>query len=190
MSTVKTAFGGGIPLVNLDEVAPIPCCFVLKLPDKLTPSDITDRFSEAMILDHVLDLQTLHADCLVLTNNASRELVLRVTPSIGYASMDTSDLDACLCTVLASLLLLRQSPLGLRQLLFICGKELGVAYCFTRREYHHRLEAQIKPNFLLHWSQMLDILFYQERDKVSIGAIFGDGDRCRGASTWQRSRPM
>src|SRR6266849_2438894 len=153
MSTVKAALGGGIPLVDLDEVPSVPCCLVFQLPDKLTPSHIRDGFRKAMVLDHVLDLQTLHAYCLVLTNNASRELVLIVTPSIGYASMDTSDLDACLRTVLASLLLLRQSPLGLRQLLFICGKELGVAYCFTRREYNHRLEAQIKPNFLLHWSQ-------------------------------------
>ena len=44
MSTVKTAFGGGIELVDLDKRTPIPDRFVLQLADELSPSHIADSF--------------------------------------------------------------------------------------------------------------------------------------------------
>src|SRR2546426_8695622 len=90
MATVKAAFGGRIPLVNLDKGSSIPCCFVLQLPDKLTPTDIGDSLSQAVVCDHVLDLQTLDTDDLVFAYDVSRELVLRVAASIRYLSMYTS----------------------------------------------------------------------------------------------------
>ena len=90
MSTVKAAFGGGIPLVDLDQVPPIPCCFVFQLGHKLTPTHITDRFCQTVIFDHVLDLQTLHADRLVFTDQACRELMQEVTASLSNTGMDSA----------------------------------------------------------------------------------------------------
>ena len=66
MTTVKAAFGGGVPFVDLDEGAPIPGSFVLQLPHELTPSHLGDGFGEAVVLHHVLDGQTLDAYDLVL----------------------------------------------------------------------------------------------------------------------------
>jgi hypothetical protein len=37
MTTIKASFGGWIPLVNFDDGSAIPLCFVLQLPDELTP---------------------------------------------------------------------------------------------------------------------------------------------------------
>ena len=92
MSTVKAAFGGGIPLVDLDQVPSIPRCFVFQLGHKLTPTHITDRFCKTVVLDHVLDLQALDADRLVFTDQACRELMQEVTASISNTGMDSSNL--------------------------------------------------------------------------------------------------
>jgi hypothetical protein len=68
-----------IPSVNFDGDSSVPLAFVLQLADKLTPSHITDSFSQAVIFDHVLDSQTLHVDHLVFVDDACRKLVLVVT---------------------------------------------------------------------------------------------------------------
>ncbi len=124
MTTIKAPFGGWVPLVNLDEGTPIPLCFVFQLPDKLTPSHITNGFCQAMVFDHILDVQTLDADRLVFTDNASREFVLIITPSVTHTSMYSSDLETGLIPVLGAFFLLGKATLGLRQLLFILVEEL------------------------------------------------------------------
>ncbi len=83
MTTIKATFGGRIELVNLDKGTCIPLCFVLQLPDELTPTDVRDGFSQAMVFDHILDLQTLDADHLVFADQLCRELVLIVTASVA-----------------------------------------------------------------------------------------------------------
>src|SRR2546429_9373929 len=88
MSTVKAAFGRGIPLVNLDQVAAIPCCLVFEVGHKLTPTHITDSFCQTVVLDHVLHLQALDADRLVFTDQAGRELVQEVAASISDTGME------------------------------------------------------------------------------------------------------
>src|SRR6266550_3426797 len=65
MLAVMTRFTGRIPTINLDEGSSIPLGFVLQLADELTPSHITDGFRQTVILDHVLDGQTLHTNHLV-----------------------------------------------------------------------------------------------------------------------------
>jgi hypothetical protein len=65
-----TPFAGGIPTVNCDEGSSIPLALVFQLADKLTPSHITDGFSQTVILNHILDSQTLHANHLVFVHNA------------------------------------------------------------------------------------------------------------------------
>jgi hypothetical protein len=102
----------------------VPLCFVLQLPDELTASHIGDGLGKAVIFDQVLDLQTLDADDLVLAYDLSRELVLRVTASIAYASVYPGNDVPGLCSVLGTFFLLGVPSLRPCQLLFLFGEEL------------------------------------------------------------------
>src|SRR6266536_3218765 len=150
MTTSETALRGRIPLVNLDERSPVPLCFVLELPHKLAPSHIRDGLRKFVILDHVLDVQTLDAYDLVLAYDLCRELVLRVTPPISNPGMNTSHFQLSLASVLRAFLLLSMSTLRLGQFLFILGKERGVSVGLTIARDDHRLQAQVKSDLLLH----------------------------------------
>jgi hypothetical protein len=63
----------------------VPLRFVFKLANELTTSDITDGFCQRVVLDYVLDSQTLHANHLVFIHNGSQELVLVVSSQIENA---------------------------------------------------------------------------------------------------------
>ena len=189
MPTVKATFGGGIPLVDLDQGSPIPCCFVFELGHELTPTHITDRFCKAMIFDHVLDCQALDADRLVFTYQPCRELMQEVTTPISNARMDFRNFYACLGTILRTFSFLRVSPLCLCQLLLILVEELGIANHFTRREDDELFQAQVSPYTLLYGVKLLDILFYQDGDKVALSFIFRDGDAAWLASVRQWAVP-
>src|SRR4051812_2758374 len=115
MSTVKAAFGGWVPLVNLDNGTAIPFCFVFQLPDKLTPSHIRDGLCQAVVLDHVFDSQALKAYDLVLTYDFRRELVLVVSSSISNFLMDTGHFETCFVPVLGTFFLLGMTVLYLCQ---------------------------------------------------------------------------
>jgi len=65
MLAVMTGFTRWIPPIDFDEGSSRPLALVVQLADKLAPSDITDRFCQTVILHHVFDGQTLHADHLV-----------------------------------------------------------------------------------------------------------------------------
>src|SRR5713101_6380659 len=93
-----------VPLINLDQGSSVPFGFVLELTDELTPSDITDRFCKAVVLDHVLDSQALHANHLVFVYDACTELVLIVPSPILDPGMDTSDFQAGFVAVLGAFL--------------------------------------------------------------------------------------
>jgi len=65
MLAIMTGFRRRIPAIDFDEGSSVPLALVVHLANKLTPSHITDSFCQTVILDHVLDGQTLHADHLV-----------------------------------------------------------------------------------------------------------------------------
>src|ERR1017187_1271913 len=145
MSTVKAAFGRWVPHVNLDNGTPIPCSLVLQLPDELTPSHIRDSFCQAVVFDHVLDVQTLDTDDLVLTYDLRREFVLIVSSAIGNLFMDASHLETSFCTVLGPFFLFCMTALCFRQFLFFFGEEPGIAVSLPIGGDDHRFQAQIKP---------------------------------------------
>src|SRR5260370_40611913 len=127
MSRFEAGFRGGIPLVNLDEVASIPLRFIVQLGHKLTPPDVTDRFAQLAVLDHVLHLQTLDADRLIFTAQACRKFVREITATISDTGMDTSHFSTGFLAVLRAFLLLCVTPLGTGDLLLIFAEELRVA---------------------------------------------------------------
>src|SRR5258706_4696516 len=175
MTTLKTAFGRGVELVNLDEGSSVPPGFVFQLTDKFSPSDITDGFSKAVVLYHILDLQTLHAYDLVLAYEFCGKFVLRVSSSIADTCVYLCYLTTGFVPVLGAFFLFRLPTLGLCQFLLIFGKELGIAVGLPITGNHHRLQAQVKPYLLLDHRKRLDVLFYEQRDKIASCRVFGDG---------------
>jgi hypothetical protein len=176
MSAVKASFGGRIPLVNLDQRSTVPLSFVFQLPDELTPTHVRDGFGQAVVFDQMLDLQTLDAYDLVFAYDASRELMLIVSPAICHLLVDASNLETSLGSILRALFLFCVLPLRLRQFLLLLVEELGVSMRAPIGGDDHRLQAQIKPYHLRGDVQGLDVLYYQEGDKVAVSFIFGDGD--------------
>src|SRR5438132_7913856 len=134
MSTVRTALGRGIPLVNLDQGASVPLRFVFQLTHEFAPADIADGLGEAMVGEHVLDGQTLDTDHLVLVNDARREFVLIIPSPVSNTGMDASHLEAGFVPVLAPLLFLGQPLLSLDQFLLVCAEELRITHLLPRRE--------------------------------------------------------
>src|SRR5438034_6269279 len=189
MSTVKAAFGRGVPLVNLDNGTPIPCRFVLKLSDKFRPPHVTDRFRQTVIFNHMLDLQTLNADDLVFAYDASREFMLIVSSPICNLFLDASHLQTSLCTVLGPFFLFGMTALCFCKLLFSFGEELGIAGGLPIGGNDHRLQAQIKPNHLRSHFQWLDLFFCQDGDKIAFSFILGDRDAAWLASIRQGTMP-
>ena len=71
------------PGVRLDERPSVEGTFVFQLSDELVPTDIPDGLRYLVILHHVLRLQCLHDDDLVLVNDPSRQLVKEVLALVG-----------------------------------------------------------------------------------------------------------
>jgi len=176
--------------IDSDQGASVPLGFILELTDKLTPSNVTDSFCKATILDHVLDSQALHANPLVLAYYACAELVLVVSPPILDTSMDFGNLQTCLVPVFRALLFLDVPSLSFCQLLLIFGKIARITNALTSGEGNHRFDAKIKTNHGVDYGLGLNFLFNQDRDEVTVGAIFGHGDRARFGILWEGSMPV
>src|SRR5713226_584098 len=189
MSTVKAAFGGRIPLVDFDKMASVPLGFVFQLGHELTPTDITDRFTQLMVLDHVLHRKVLDTDRLVLTNQTCRELVREITAAVSDASMDLGDFLTGLFSVLAALLFLGVPSMSFSQLLLIRASVAWIAHDLSIRKHGEGLQAQIGTDRRRSHRQVRNILFYQDGNEVAVCTILGDGDTARLASIRQGTRP-
>jgi hypothetical protein len=148
MTTVKAPFGGRIPFVNLEQGTPIPGCFVRKLSDKVRPTHVTERLSQAVVVDHVLDLQALDTDDLVFMYDANRELVVIVSSAVCHLLMDASNLEPSFVSLLRACFLPGMPSVCLCQLLLVFGEELGIAGGVPIGGDDHRLQAQIEPYHL------------------------------------------
>ena len=121
MTTVKAAFGGRIPLVNLDQGSSIPGGFVLKLSDNVRPTHVTESFCQAVVFDQMLDLPTLDAYDLVFAYDANRELVVIVSSAVCTLCMDASHREPSFVALLS------MPPLCFCQAFLILGEEFGIA---------------------------------------------------------------
>ncbi len=189
MLACATGLRRGREPVNLDQGAPVPCCFVVQLSHELTPSDITDRLSKLRVFDHVLDSQALNANDLVFMDNACRELMLVISSSVIDPCMDFGNFQTGFVPVLGVLLFPGMASLYFCQLLLVLLQEAGIADAFTSGKRNHRLDAQVKPDHL--WGELmrLHVFFYQDGDEVAVRTIFRDRDRTRLCPLWQRSMP-
>lgn len=179
-----------IPAVDFDQGSSVPLGFVFQLPDQFGPSYIRDGFSKLVIFDHILNSQALDANHLVFVNNARRELMLVISSPILDTSMNTGNFETGFVPVLRSLLFLGMPTLGFCQPLLILSKIAGIADTFTRGKSNHRLNAKIETNHFVDHRQGLHILLYQDRDKIAVGTILGDGDRTGLSILGERSMPV
>ena len=128
MLACMTGFRGWIEAINLDQGAPVPLAFILQLTDELTPSDIGNSFSKFVVLNHILDGQTLHANHLVFVHYACGEFVLAVSSTVVDTSMNTGNFAAGFLPVLGTLFLFRMPTLGFRQSFLIPCVVAGIAH--------------------------------------------------------------
>src|SRR6266487_15511 len=189
VSTVKAAFTRRIPPVNLDQCATIPCGFVLQLSYKLAPSHIADRFSETMVLDHILDRQTLDADHLVLANHACRELMPKITATVSDTGMNLCHLHTSLLFILRAFFPACMPTLCMGQSLLIVSEELRIPNGLATGEHDKRLDTQVGPNATRHNRQGFHLLRQQKRDEVATCTILRDDDARWLARGRQRARP-
>src|SRR5690242_10993862 len=168
MLAVMTRFARWIPTIDFDEGSSVPLRLVFQLANELTPSYITHGFCKTVILDHVLDCQTLYADHLVFANNASREFMLVVSSTVPYSSMHACYDPSCFLPVVSTFLFLGMPTLCFRQSFLIFCVVAGVAHSFTSRENHHRFETQVQPNLCIYGCKRFDLLFNEHGDKVAI----------------------
>jgi hypothetical protein len=77
--TRRTRLRRWIPPVNLYQRASVPLRLVFQLPHQLAPAHIADGLGEGMVSEHVFHRQGLDAHRLVLTDDAGREFVLKIT---------------------------------------------------------------------------------------------------------------
>jgi hypothetical protein len=143
MATRMTAFGTGIPAVNLDQGSSVPFRFVFQLAHQLAPTHIAYRFGEHVIADQVLDGQRLHADRLVLTNEACRQFVEAVTALVSDTGMFTRHLQARLLPVLGPLLFAAEIALGMLQAALAALEVARVGNLLAGAEHRHIFQPHI-----------------------------------------------
>ncbi len=188
MPTIKTPLGTRIELVNLDKRSSIPCRFVFQLTHELRPANILYGLSELVVLNHVLDLQTLDTYHLVFADNLSREFVLIIPSAVYNLLVKTCDLQTGFVSILRAFFLLGFPSLCFRNLLFILRKELRIAIRMPIARYHHAFYAQVKPDHLVDNWQGLNIFLDQQGHEVSVSTIFGDSYGGRFCIFGQRAR--
>src|SRR2546427_253136 len=110
MATARAGLTGRIPPINLDHRAPVPLRLVFELAHKFAPAHVGNHLGERGMGHHVLDREALDHDRLVLTDQASRKLVLMVSASIGYSGIDFGDSAPLFLAVLRALLLAGEFP--------------------------------------------------------------------------------
>jgi hypothetical protein len=189
ISTRRTRLRRWIPPVNLDQRASVPLRLVFQLTHQLAPAHIADGLGEGMVSEHVFHRQGLDAHRLVLTDDAGREFVLKITPLVSDPSMLSGYLLTCLGAVLAAPDLAREPALGTRQLLLLCSEKLRITDDLPRRKSRHRHESQIDADLLFDRGQRLYALLQNKRDKVAIRSVFRDRDTAGVSPLWQRTGP-
>ena len=113
-------------LPHSDDHLSVALRLIGELPEEFTPCGVTDTLCHLMIFHHVLGREALHADDIVLPHDLSRELLLVVPPHVSDMLLKTSDPQASLLAVPASLLLSGKLPLKASELLLTLGEILGV----------------------------------------------------------------
>ena len=133
-------------LPHSDDHLSVALRLIGELPEEFTPCGVTDTLCHLMIFHHVLGREALHADDIVLPHDLSRELLLVVPPHVSDMLLKTSDPQASLLAVPASLLLSGKLPLKASELLLTLSEVLGVFVFISIAGDNEIFDAEVQTN--------------------------------------------
>jgi hypothetical protein len=129
--TIRAELTGGEGLVHFRDDVSVPPGFILG--DELRPGSIGNGFGKTMIFYHVLHLQILQTDHLVLANQPGGEFVKKIMASILNLLMDPSDFQASFLPTITPVLATRENPLPSSQLLLVLPEKFWSLFFFSVR---------------------------------------------------------
>ncbi len=100
MAATRTELARGKGLPDLHDGLAVPVGFILEHAEELRPADLGDGLAQLAVLLHVLYLQGLDPDDVVVFDDLGRYLVQEVSPLVGDLFMDVGDLPLLLLVVL------------------------------------------------------------------------------------------
>ncbi len=91
MSATRAQLARSKGLADLHDGLPVPVCLVFQHAEELRPTDIRDGLAPLAVLLHVLHLQGLDADDVVVFDDLGRYLVQEVSALVGDLLVNTGD---------------------------------------------------------------------------------------------------
>ena len=101
---------------------------------QLVPCYVRNAFSQAMVLNHPVNVQILKCDKAVLIDKAAAFFMSKVTPLIGNPIMNVSDNLFSLASLWCPIRLFAEFTLRFSQCFFFLAKEAGISNGRTIRE--------------------------------------------------------
>ena len=100
MSATGAQLAGSKGLADLHDGLPAPVRLVFEHAEELRPTDLGDGLAQLAVLLHVLHLQSLDADDVVVFDDLGGYLVQEVGSLVGNLLVDAGDLSFLLLVVL------------------------------------------------------------------------------------------
>ncbi len=153
--------------IYLNDLPPVPRRLVRQLPKYLKPRAICDCPRKTVVLHHVLHRQRLHHDDLVLVNQFLGGLVDVIAPHVldllvDFGELQTKFLNASGLLVGCLVSPLAEFPLNLLDLPLHAPVRLDVGVLLAVAVHDQGLDAEINPDFLLAFRQLLNFLLDQQ----------------------------
>ena len=165
-------------LPHSDNYLSVALRLIGELPEEFTPCGVTDTLCHLMIFHHVLGREALHADDIVLPHDLSRELLLVVPPHVSDMLLKTSDPQASLLAVPASLLLSGKLPLKASQLLLTLSEILGIFVFLSIAGDNEIFDTEVQTNGCsCGLPEFLRDVLTVDRDEVFATGFSGNGSR-------------
>ena len=104
--------------VYRDYLFPVPCCLILQLPPKFTPTCVGDCFRQLMVFDHVGRSQILNRNQIIVPHKAGRQFMENILPLVGDMLVQSCHLKSCFFPAVAPLCFSGELTLEFRKLFF------------------------------------------------------------------------
>jgi len=185
LPTPATALTGVARVNQYDTTASI-FRFAQRVLYKLVPRRIRNAFRQAVVFEHPLYIQVLKGQHAEAVGQLPAFLVSKVTSSIRYSFVDTTDHLTPFCAFWCTFLSFGQFPLCFRQLVLILSKETRIGDLLAIRQGSERLKTDIHTDRGSGWRQGLRFGFDSEAGVPLSRGAASQGDRFHSAF----DRPM
>ena len=191
VTTISTALTAGEPTVNLNKGTSVPLALVVKLSNQLSPSCITNTECKLGIFHHILNCQILNNDGLVFTHQLSSQFMEEVFTAIRNFTVDTSNFNSCLVSIVRLLLLTAKRFLNPFKFPAMPFKVSGVGNFIHVRCDQQASNPYIQSNRLCAIWECLNVgIIHQQRNVPASAWVKLDCNRGWFASIWQWATPL